>query len=304
MKELQYVLLDVFTDKPFGGNQLAVFLHCDDLSGDKMQTIAKELNLSETVFLFPPNPQNSDFTLRIFTPRMELPFAGHPTIGTAYLLGIMGLVPVKNGVTTITLQEKIGAIPVELYSVDGQIQKVNMAQPIPKIVEEGHNKKRVAELLSLSEEDIDQHLPIQSLSAGIPYLYIPVKSLDAMKRIRFRTDIWNESFAGSENNKHIFTFCLETELKSTNVHSRMFAPAMGIVEDPATGSASGPLGYYLANHRIGEPIDETYYYVSEQGIEIGRPSLIEIMISKKGHETRDIKIGGTAVIIGEGVLRV
>jgi trans-2,3-dihydro-3-hydroxyanthranilate isomerase len=304
VRELEYVLLDVFTSEPFGGNQLAVFIDGEGLSSKVMQTIARELNLSETVFLFPPNNKRNHYMLRIFTPFMELPFAGHPTIGTAFLLGAKQMVSLGNEVTPIILEENIGLISVDLISEKGVVKSAEMTQPIPKVVEQGQSRDLVADLLSLSENELIDSLPIQSISAGIPFLFVPVVSLEAMTRINFRTDIWQNAFANTDNNQHIFAFCLEAEQPNVNVHCRMFAPAMGIAEDPATGSASGPLGYYLVQNNIGNLQGDTYSFVSEQGVEMGRPSRIEITIQMKEDSIYGVKVGGSAVLMGEGKLRV
>jgi trans-2,3-dihydro-3-hydroxyanthranilate isomerase len=305
LKTLNYVLLDVFTDKPFGGNQLAVFLNGSGLTTAQMQTIARELNLSETVFLFPPSRGTQRYKLRIFTPSLELPFAGHPTIGTAFLLGEMGLVDLKDGITPITVIENIGFITIHLYAKNKKVLKADMFQPIPETVQRGEvDANHAASLLSLAKEDLHPSLPIETLSAGIPFLYVPVNTIEAMNRIQFRMDVWQELFSKDENKRHIFAFALRTEQLDTHVHSRMFAPAMGIAEDPATGSASGPLGYYLVNNGLVQHKGGQYLISSEQGIEMGRPSKIEVTIQKRGDLITDIMVGGFALIVGKGELRL
>ncbi|MBM6618094.1 PhzF family phenazine biosynthesis protein [Bacillus suaedaesalsae] len=300
MKTLNYYLLDVFTNEPFGGNQLAVFMDGQGLSTAQMQTIAKELNLSETVFLLPPELSTSSYKLRIFTPKTELPFAGHPTIGTAYLLATLGLVKTTAGYNEIKLEENVGQITVHIYAENEKVIKVDMLQPIPQKVNKDINNKTMAALLSINEDDIHTNLPIEIISAGIPFVYVPVKSLQAMKNIEFRLDVWNNEFANSEETQHIFVFSLETDNPLVNVHSRMFAPAMGITEDPATGSASGPLGFYLVTHNLIEEKGGQYHFISEQGIEMGRPSQIEVTIKKEVDNLTEVKVGGSAIIMAEG----
>jgi trans-2,3-dihydro-3-hydroxyanthranilate isomerase len=301
MKTLNYYLLDVFSDKPFGGNQLAVFVNGTDLTTNQMQTIAKELKLSETVFILPPSIQDAEYKLRIFTPDVELPFAGHPTVGTAFLLGELGMVKTENGLTTITIEENIGPITIHIYVESGKVIKANMLQPIPKVIHVETDLPQIAKLLSLKVDDLS-NLPIQTISAGIPFLYVPINTLEAMNNIQFRMDVWEEIFSKDENKRHVFTFSLETEHEETHVHSRMFAPAMGIAEDPATGSASGPLGFYLVNQGLIIGQENEYFIISEQGIEIGRPSMIEISITKGENSIQEVKVGGKAVIIGKGEL--
>ncbi|KAA0546665.1 PhzF family phenazine biosynthesis protein [Bacillus sp. BGMRC 2118] len=300
MKTLNYYLLDVFTNEPFGGNQLAVFMDGKGLSTAQMQTIAQELNLSETVFILPPELQTSSYKLRIFTPKTELPFAGHPTIGTAYLLATLGLLPNTDGLNEIVFEENVGQITIHIYAENEKVIKVDMLQPIPIKVDKLLEKTVVANLLSINEGDIHTELPISIISAGIPFVYVPVKSLHAMNRIELRMDVWNQEFAGSEDTQHIFAFSLETQDPLTHVHSRMFAPAMGITEDPATGSASGPLGYYLVTNDLVEENKGQYQFVSEQGMEMGRPSQIEITIKKEVDSISEVKVGGSAIIMAEG----
>ncbi|MBM7659643.1 trans-2,3-dihydro-3-hydroxyanthranilate isomerase [Bacillus mesophilus] len=305
MRMLNYNLLDVFTTTLFGGNQLAVFSNGEGLTSEQMQMIAKELNLSETVFLFPPTTERRHFKLKIFTPAMELPFAGHPTIGTAFLLGEKKMTPYSHdGLTALTVEENIGLVPLHLYAENGEITKAEMIQPIPEVTDQMLDYKACATLLSLDEQDLDTELPIQTISAGIPFLFIPIKSLEAMKKIQFRMDVWQKLFSNDENKRHIFAFSVETEQEDAHVHSRMFAPAMGISEDPATGSASGPLGFYLVENKLIEHHDGLITIISEQGIEMGRPSRIEITLERIEGKISKVLVGGSAVIIGEGSLRL
>lgn len=301
MKVLKYSLVDVFTTTPFGGNQLAVFHENATLKTETMQMIARELNLSETVFIQPTSDSISEKRLRIFTPKVELPMAGHPTIGAAYVLADNGTLATKKGQNDWVLEEGVGDVPVTVYKDDSQISKIEMLQPSPIFGEKYLNTKIAAKLLSLSIEDLDTDLPIQTVSTGVPFLFIPVRSLSAIKRINFRTDIWEAYFSSNPNTKHIFTFTTETEEANSTIHSRMFAPAMGISEDPATGGASGPLGAYLVEYGVIPPTkNDTYILRSEQGIEMGRPSFIDISIVKEENEFKEIKIGGNCVIIGSG----
>jgi trans-2,3-dihydro-3-hydroxyanthranilate isomerase len=305
MEILKYSLVDVFTTTPFGGNQLAVFHEDSNLKTETMQMIARELNLSETVFIRPPSDPKREKSLRIFTPKVELPMAGHPTIGAAYVLADKGILATKEGQNEWIIEEGVGDVPVTVYKDDSHISKVEMKQPIPVFGEKYLNTEIAAKLLSLSIEDLDTNLPIQTVSTGVPFLYIPVRSLSAIKKINFRADVWEEYFSSNPSTKHIFTFTKETEEAKSTVHSRMFAPAMGISEDPATGAASGPLGAYLVEYGVIPPTEnETYFLRSEQGIEMGRPSFIDISIVKEGNEFKEVKIGGNCVIIGSGELHL
>jgi trans-2,3-dihydro-3-hydroxyanthranilate isomerase len=305
MKELTYHLLDVFTNEKFGGNQLAVFQETDQLETKLMQKIARELNLSETVFLFPPSDDTKTKQVRIFTPQMELPVAGHPTVGTAFLLGLENWLETEEGVNEWVLEEGVGDILVKVYKEDGKMKKAEMNQPFPAFGDIFSDVSSAADLLSLSVDDIYTNVPIQTVSSGVPFLYIPVKSLDAMKRINFRNDVWQKVFSHHKDTQHIFVFTLESVHVSSTVHGRMFAPAMGIMEDPATGIASGPLGAYLIEHSL-IPVKEDGHYIirSEQGLEMDRPSFIDISIHKEGPEYKQVTIGGTSVKVGEGKMFV
>lgn len=303
MKTLSYTLVDVFTDIPFGGNQLAVVEGRTDLSTETMQKIARELNLSETVFIYPPHKSTNTRKLRIFTPQMELPMAGHPTIGAAYVLASNGLVPTTDGWNEFVFEEEVGEIRVAVLKEQGRVVKVEMKQPMPSFDESFGNRELAADLLSLTDADLVSDLPIQMVSSGVPFLFVPIRSLEAIRRIQFRLDVWEQHFKGQPNYQHIFAFSSETENKESSVHGRMFAPAMGISEDPATGAASGPMGAYLVKHRV-LPIAENgiYTITSEQGFEMGRPSFINITINGTAEDIEEVKIGGNSVTIGKGEL--
>lgn len=301
MKEYEYTLVNVFTNKQFGGNPLAVFENAEDLTTEIMQLIANELNLSETTFVFSPSAPNKTKKLRIFTPKLELPMAGHPTIGTAYVLASKEIVPTEEGKNEWILEEGIGDIPVTVYKADNIINTSEMEQPIAEFGDVYTNLDLISQLLSLEKADIVQTLPIISVSSGVPFLFIPIRSLKAMEKINFRTDVWQEHFSTHLNLQHIFTFTTETVEENSQVHSRMFAPAMGIAEDPATGGASGPLGAYLIKYGvIPSAADGVYNIRSEQGFEMGRPSYIDITIHKSNNVIQKIKVGGPAIIIGSG----
>lgn len=291
---LTYHLLDVFTEVIFGGNPLAVFPHGDGLPTERMQQIARELNLSETVFIqSPSDEQHADFRLRIFTPAVELPMAGHPTIGTAYLLHHLGMTA---GRDRLRLEEGVGVIEVAL-AADGAVV---MRQPLPTFGSIFEDRAALAALLSLDETDLDESLPAQAVSTGVPFLLIPVVSLAAMRRIRLHGGVWERSIKPFEA-PHVFAFTTETETPAAHVHARMFAPAMGIAEDPATGAASGPLGAYLLHYRVlpaGTPI------LCEQGYEMQRPSQIHIHIDHDGEHFSQVSIGGRSVYVGRGELHL
>src|SRR5436305_1790463 len=279
MRKLHYHLVDVFTDRIFGGNQLAVLTNGRGISSELMQSIAKEFNLSETTFVLPPKDAANDYHVRIFTPGKELPMAGHPTIGTSFILAREHMIELRPDEVTIKLEEGVGLIPVQINFKEGQPDLIWMQQPLPQFGPRFEERDAIAEMLSLSPDAIEADLPIEIISCGVPFLYVPLKNLEAARSIRFRMDVWEKVLAPG-GVKEVFVFTKETELAGSMVHSRMFAPGLGIQEDPATGSASGPLGCYLARYE-DFPASQRMEFTSEQGIEMGRPSIIKIMIERE-----------------------
>ncbi|MEO8611002.1 MAG: PhzF family phenazine biosynthesis protein [Chloroflexota bacterium] len=300
MRKLRYQLVDVFTSERFGGNQLAVFTNGRGLEADLMQRIAKELNLSEITFVLPPEDPANDYHIRIFTPAIELPMAGHPTVGTAFVLAREHLVSITAEQTLIRLEEQVGVIPVEFdFQEDGRLL-VSMEQPLPTYGPEFTDRATIADMLSLDESALDDY-PIQVISCGVPFLFVPVKNLEAMHAIKLRVDIW-ERAVKDHAEQHVFAFTRQVEKEGSTVHSRMFAPAMGIAEDPATGAASGPLGCYLVKHGIVTV--NPAIIISEQGMEMGRPSFIHIQIDQTDGKISRVSVGGQSVYIGEGALEI
>jgi trans-2,3-dihydro-3-hydroxyanthranilate isomerase len=298
MRKLHYHLVDVFTDRAFGGNQLAVFTNGRGISSEKMQALAKELNLSETVFVLPAEEAGNDYALRIFTPAIELPFAGHPTIGTTFVLAHEHMVFLTGEEATVRLEEKVGTIPVKIIMKDGAVDFIQMKQPLPTFGPAYPEPEAIAKMLSLEPESLDSRYPVETVSCGVPFLFVPLKDLAAVRRAQLKRDIWEEilsNFAAP----HVFIFTTEVETEDATVHSRMFAPAMGIVEDPATGAASGPLGCYLVKYDLVEASDKTKI-ISEQGFELGRPSFLHIEIEMMDGVISGVYVGGQSHYMGEG----
>lgn len=305
MRKLRYHLVDVFTDRQFGGNPLAVFTNARGVSAETMQAIAKELNLSETTYVLPPETAANDYRVRIFTPGQELPMAGHPTVGTTYVLARERMIArgADGAETLIQLEEGVGTIPVRVEWRGGAAGFIEMRQPLPTFGARVEDVGAVAEMLSIEPEQIaGTNLPVEVVSCGVPFLYVPVQSLRAVRDIKFRLDVW-ESKLKAVAPPEVFIFTREVEFEGSTVHSRMFAPGMGIWEDPATGGASGPLGCYLVRHGV-LPGDGEVEIVSEQGIEMGRPSFIKIRIARAGDEITDVRVGGECRFMGEGYLEI
>ncbi|HVF56169.1 MAG TPA: PhzF family phenazine biosynthesis protein [Pyrinomonadaceae bacterium] len=302
MRKLHYQRIDVFTDRAFGGNPLAVFPNGRGLSTGTMQAIAKEFNLSETTFVLPPDDPKHDWRVRIFTPSQELPMAGHPTVGTSFVLAREHLVEPAETETTITLEEGVGPIPVRIEFKAGQPVFAEMSQPLPTFGARLDDARTIAEMLSLEAGDLADDLPVEVVSCGVPFLFVPVRDLDAARRARPRADLMERALEGIVP-PEVFIFTREVEHEGSTVHSRMFAPSMGITEDPATGGASGPLGCYLVRHGV-VACEREARITSEQGIEMGRPSFIKIRIAREGGEISGVRVGGQCHFMGEGFIEL
>jgi trans-2,3-dihydro-3-hydroxyanthranilate isomerase len=296
-----YVLVDVFAEGPFKGNPLAVFPDGAQVPEALRQTVARELNLSETTYVLPATDATHDFTVRIFTPAEELPFAGHPTLGTAYVLGKLGRIALTAGKGATRLGERVGPIPVRL-EMQGDAAFAWMDQPLPRFDDPVVDRRGAAELLSLPTDAVRADLPIQSVSCGVPFLIVPISDLGAMRAMRPRQDLWSADLLGS-GTAQVLAFTQETERPEADVHARMFAPWLGVVEDPATGSAAGPLGSYLVRH--GAMVargDGSFGILEEQGFEMGRPSLLHIVIGASDGDIHSVRVGGQCVWMGSGEL--
>lgn len=303
-RRIKFYKADVFTDQPFGGNPVAVFPDCEDLTNREFQQIAREMNLSETVFVLPPADDVACAKLRIFTPTKEIPFAGHPVIGTFHILATLKRFPVAEPLTRVKFESNIGIFGVDLYVLAGQIDRIVMSQPAPQFLGAVEGMKElydVCKSLGVAKTDITAtQLPIELVSTGLPVMIVPLRSLTAVKSINLDLTALNEVCARWGVNG-IMAFSMMTVDDSAHVHTRMFAGPIGIVEDPATGSASGALGGYLVHNGVVDvrPISEI---IAEQGYEIDRPSRIVIQVVSDDDMIREVKVGGRAVLVAEGHL--
>jgi trans-2,3-dihydro-3-hydroxyanthranilate isomerase len=293
MKRRLYTL-DVFTTKPFAGNPLAVVTDGDGIPTAKMQAIAREMNLSETVFIQRPTNNRALARLRIFTTTRELPFAGHPVIGTWFLLAELGVVPASEGPVHVLQQTGAGILPVELTFHDGRPKYVTMTQKAAQFSRARVNRAALATALGLKLGDFDSSLPVEFVSTGIPNLVVPLASRAALARIQMNMRALFQVISG----KGTVAYCFVLDGPG-RVSSRGILP-WGILEDPATGSASGSLGAYLVKHerlRAGEILRIS------QGVDMGRPSEIQVVVgSERGKLVP--KVSGAAVRICEGHIEV
>jgi trans-2,3-dihydro-3-hydroxyanthranilate isomerase len=302
MPRFRYLTADVFTDEPFGGNQLAVFPDATGIPEHRLQDVAREFNYSETTFVFPSAHPHAR-RVRIFTPGTELPFAGHPTIGTAHVLAATGDVALTGELTRIVLEEKVGPVPVTIRAEDGR--PVYCELTAAKLPEEGPpapSREALARALSLELEDLlDGEWSPRGWTCGVPYLFVPVRDRDAVARSRVNLDAWERALAGTWA-PEVVLFAREGERAGSDLHGRMYAPGFGIAEDPATGSAAAALAGYLA--RRDPRRDGTLHWRLEQGFEMKRPSILEISADLTDDEVTAVRVGGASVIVCEGTMQI
>jgi trans-2,3-dihydro-3-hydroxyanthranilate isomerase len=306
VKSHRFLQVDVFTDKPFGGNPLAVFPDAEGLTDAEMQQLAREMNLSETTFVLPPVSPDADFRVRIFTPAAELPFAGHPVVGTHWVLAHLGQVDLREPVTQVRFELGVGVLSADLHAVESLLERVVMTQDRPVFGATLVDLSDLATGLGLAPEAIaETGLPVQVVSTGIPQMMVPVRSLAEVQSLgagHLDVPALNRA-CRSVGTECVMVFALETERPETSVHVRMFAPLLGIPEDPATGSANGALGAYLVRHQALPVTPPTTRFSSEQGAEIFRPSQLWIEVDGAAGAPTGVRVGGQAVLVAEGFVR-
>ena len=327
MPEFRFIQLDVFTDRAFTGNPLAVFPEAEGLTDEQMMQIAREMNLSETVFVLTPEATKEVHTtaadeigskpsvlrrLRIFTPTREIPFAGHPVVGTWNGLAREGVVPLPQGGTgwqRIYHEVGIGILPVDIEFREGQPVQVVMTQGEFKIIDEiddHHEQAELARALGLAREDLDESLPIQTISTGLTCLAVPIRSLADLRDCKVNSSLLAEIYT-RRGGAGCHAFTRETiDVGASRAHARFFAPADNIAEDPATGSACGALGAYLVYHDglSVEPDDGHVKFVIEQGDFMHRPSRISLNVKGSKGAIEEVKVGGPSVLVAKGTVIV
>jgi len=287
--DARYMLFDVFTEVAFAGNQLAVFPDVS-LDDSTMQAVARELNLAETVFVKPGGDVAA--TLRIFTPLVEVEFAGHPTIGTAIAL-VDHLWWIGPNETAFVLRERVGDVPISIERTTPTkawlvTPPVTFGRQVPR--------EDVAAVLGLEVDDVREDLPCEFASAGNPFLYAPLTSKAAVDRAAFNPVEVRKRLPWSKVTD-VYLFAQTDE----GAYARMFAPDFGVTEDPATGSATGPLYAYLAKHGA---LPRKTHFVNYQGVAMGRPSVLHVRLGWENDVLRTVEVGGSAVLMGEGVLHI
>jgi trans-2,3-dihydro-3-hydroxyanthranilate isomerase len=298
-RSFSYVTADVFTNQRFGGNQLAVFPDASQLPEELMGPIAREFNFSETTFVLPAtNPAHAK-RVRIFTPTRELPFAGHPTVGTAFALASLGEIALTGSETRIVLEEGVGPVSVLIRSSEGRPDFAQLtAAQLPQVGPPPPHPRDLARVAGLEEHDIvTGTFAPEAVSCGLFFLMVRVRDRRTLARARPRLDEFARVFKGYVTDM-VFLFCDEPELPGSHYRARMFAPDAGVPEDPATGSAcAGFAGYLAARDKRS---DGTLRWVVEQGFEMGRPSLLELEADKRDGAITAIRVGGRSVLVSRG----
>ncbi len=293
-KEMIFYIVDVFAEEKYAGNQLAVVRDAAGLSDSEMQNITKEMNYSETTFILSDDQRKGGYDVRIFTPAQEVPFAGHPTLGTAY---VIQQEIIKEPVEKIILNLKVGQIPVT-FNYTGKEKNVLRMKQIEPIFGQIIEPEQISQVLGINTSDIDERFPVQEVSTGMFFIIVPLKTLDVVKRAKVARDKYFKLIENRQA-KAILVFCPETYSPENDLNVRVFVDYYGIPEDPATGSGNGCLaGYLVKNRYFGkDQIDIR----AEQGYEIGRPSLIYLRAENKEGQI-DISVGGKVVMVARGQL--
>lgn len=292
MSKCAFNIVDVFAEEKYAGNQLAVVREAKELPDVEKQRIAREMNFSETTFILSDKKQKGGYNVRIFTPVQELPFAGHPTLGTAY---VIQREIIRKRVKAVTLNLKIGQIPV-IFSYRGKEADILWMHQMPPIFGQTFTRDVISRVLSIDETEIDGRFPIQDVSTGVHFIIVPLKDIDVLKKATIAREKYLD-FVRNLEAKGILIFCPETHKIGNHLSVRVFVDYYGVPEDPATGSGNGCLAGYLVQHRYFGKANIDIKV--EQGYEIGRPSLL-LLRSEQRDGKIDVFVGGKVVSIAKG----
>jgi len=303
MPTFRFLTADVFTNKRFGGNQLAVFPDASKIDPALYQAIAREFNFSETTFVLPPKDPKHTRHVRIFTPGGELQFAGHPTVGTAFVLATIGEIELTGAETKIVLEEGVGPVPVTIRTKNGKsdFAQLSVAQ-LPEVGPPPPPSDALARALGLEPGDVlSGDLAPEAISCGTWFLHVPVRNRAALAKSRVRLDEFERLLNGYITSK-VFLFCADPELPGSHYRARMYAPSIGVAEDPATGSAAVGFGGYVA--RRDTRTDGTLLWRVEQGFEMGRPSILDVEVDKRAGAIAAVRVGGNSVLVTRGEMTI
>lgn len=297
-----YYIADVFTTQLFNGAQIAVFPNADGLSDTTMKLLARELNLTETVFVFHPEKSDSKRKMRIFSPKKELDFAGHPIIATAYVLGLCGDIPLKDGITQIVLEQNAGPIDANITAVDGKPTFVQFARTVVAIVDRfAPTDEELASILSIKQSELDhkKYSP-RLVSCGFPYLIVPVWNYETVRQAKFNSAAWSQSIAPQTAAQEILLFAPKSPFPDADFNARLLGPHIGIHDDPPIGSAMPAFASYLCSFEHTQK--GTHVFAVDRGDANSRRSVINLEMDNKGHESVALRVGGEAVLFARGTI--
>jgi trans-2,3-dihydro-3-hydroxyanthranilate isomerase len=302
-RSAKFILIDVFTTRPFGGNQLAVFTDASEISSVEMQVLARELNFAESTFVTTSDETGIARRVRIFTPKREIPMAGHPTVGTTWVLASRGYIALNSANVDATLRLGLGPITVSIASENKKPTFIWMAHRVPTFGGVRFDRETIATSLGITAADLREDLPIEIVSTGFPFLFVPIKSRTAIAKCAPNEIALGALYKPDEQRLPIFMFVVNDSVEF-GARARMFAPHTdGIPEDPATGSAAAPFGAYAAKYRLIPETSEVRFIV-DQGVEMGRPSQIHVEVKRNADGAIGLRIGGQCVIVGEGQIEL
>lgn len=303
MARYRFVTCDVFTSVPFGGNQLAVFPDARGIPEHRLLDVTREFNYSETTFVYPPDDPANARRVRIFTPGGEVPFAGHPTVGTAHVLAATGELPLSGEMTRIVLEEKVGPVPVTIRAEAGQPVFVELSvAKLPERIGTPPSRDDLARVLGLEVDDLlGGDWSPEAFSCGLPFLFVPLHDVAAVGRSRVRMDAWDATLKDALASE-LLVFAAGGEREGTDYRARMFAPGLSVPEDPATGSACAALAGYLAPRAARR--DGTLRWVVEQGFEMGRPSMLHVECDVSDGRPTAVRVGGDTVLVSDGTMAI
>jgi trans-2,3-dihydro-3-hydroxyanthranilate isomerase len=302
--KVDYYIADVFTTQLFNGAQIAVFPNADGLSDTTMKLLARELNLSETVFVFHPEQTDGKRKMRVFTPKKEVDFAGHPIIATAYVLGLCGDIQLNDGITHIVLEQNIGPIDVSVTALEGKPTFVQFARKVVAIIDRfAPTDEELASFLSIKQSGLDhkKYSP-RLVSCGFPYLVVPVWNYETVRQAKFNSAAWSQSIAPQTAAQEILLFAPKTPFVDSDFNARLLGPYIGIDDDPPIGSAMPAFAAYLCS--FAHTQKGTHTFAVDRGDADSRRSVINLEMDNKGHEQLALRVGGGAVLFAKGTIEL
>lgn len=299
-----YYIADVFTKQIFSGAQIAVFPNAEGLSQQQMQLVARELNLSETVFVFHSDKQSTNRVMRIFSPLSEIDFAGHPIIATAFVLAHCGDIQLTDAITPMVFEQNTGPVNVNITAENGQPSFVQFTRKVTSIIDRfTPSDEELASFLSIQQSELDhKKYATRLVSCGVPYLIVPVWRYESVRAAKFNYAAWSSSTAPQTAAQEILLFAPKTPFADADFNARLLGPRIGIHEDPPVGSAMPAFASYLCSFEFVQK--GTYTFAVDRGDERNRRSVLNLEMDNKGSDTLTIRVGGAAVMVAEGVMTI